>query len=191
VPEEFLGFREAAGKPEFHVAFVGRFTSVKNPEFLLELATSLKEMGKWMEIRMVTMADGGNMLVRELRGKGVVILPPMDTATLGGFYRRTGVLISPSRFETYGNTPLEAVSSGTPALVSWNMGVGEVFRMLGLTDLITDFSDVRSVIDKIEQMLKEGFRIPAAIAEKIKENLAWPRVISRYLEICAKQAERD
>lgn len=191
VPEEFLGFRESPGKQEFHIAFVGRFTSVKNPEFLLELAASLKEMGKQMEIGMVTKADGGNRLVRELRAKGVVILPPMDTAALGGFYRRTGVLISPSRFETYGNTPLEAVSSGTPALVSREMGVGEVFRMLGLTDLITDFSDVRSVIGKIERMLREGFRIPAAIAERIRESLAWPMVISRYLEICARRAERS
>jgi len=188
VPEEFLGYRENVNRPEVQVAFIGRFTSVKNPEFLLELAESLKQMGKQMDIRMVTRAEENNPLVKQLRARGVVILPPMDTSSLGDFYRKTGVVISPSVFETYGNVPLEAVSSGTPALVSRNMGVSEVFNILGLSDLITDFSDVRAVIEKMEQMLMKGVRIPVEIADKIKESFAWPRIITRYMDICANWA---
>jgi glycosyltransferase involved in cell wall biosynthesis len=188
VPEEFLGYRESTKKPEFQVAFVGRFTSVKNPEFLLELAESLKQMGKQMDIRMVTRAEENNPLVKQLRARGVVILPPMDTSSLGDFYRKTGVVISPSVFETYGNVPLEAVSSGTPALVSRNMGVSEVFSILGLSDLITDFSDVRAVIGKMEQMLVKGVRVPVEIADKIQEGFAWPKIITRYMDICADWA---
>jgi len=190
VPEEFLGFREDSAKKEVHIAFVGRFTSVKNPEFLLELATTLKAMGKEMNIHMVTRTDEYNPKAQQLRSIGVIVLPPMNTSSLGGFYRRSHLLISPSHFETYGNAPLEAVSSGTPALVSERMGVSEVFRLLGLTDLIIDFSDVRNVIRKIDEMLGNGFRIKSDIITKIRENLSWSKVIIRYLGICAKQAEK-
>jgi len=44
---------------------------------------------------------------------------------------KVDVIISPSKFETFGNVPLETIlfSNGkTPALISENMGVAEVYK---------------------------------------------------------------
>lgn len=183
VPQEFLAIRGPARK-ETHIAFVGRNTPVKNPEFLLGLKEALDRMHRNYTVKMVTGVDPHNSLIKELRKSGVVILEPLGTSELAGFYASTSVVVSPSRFETFGNVPLEAVSTGTPALVSPSMGVSEVFRSLGISDLVTDFGDAQAVAGKIEAVVESGRAVPEDVRQSIRSTLAWPQIIRRYLGIC-------
>jgi glycosyltransferase involved in cell wall biosynthesis len=188
VPPEFLAFGESREK-EVAIAFVGRNTSVKNPEYLLRLAGALRSSGSPHRIHMVTSVEPDNKLIRELRRAGVIIFEPMDTGRLAEFYRSAHVVISPSKFETYGNVPLEAVSTGTPALISPVMGVGEVFGMLGIGGYITTFEDPLQVAGRIDSIIRTNESVPDEVREKIRRDLSWKQAISRYLKICEAQAE--
>jgi glycosyltransferase involved in cell wall biosynthesis len=188
VPPEFLAVSGPARKVT-HIAFVGRNTPVKNPEFLLELKSALERLRRDYTMKMVTGIDPENRLLKEMRKAGIVVLEPLGTSELAGFYASTGLVISPSRFETFGNVPLEALSTGTPALVSNAMGVSEVFGSLGMDELVTDFSDASKVAEKIEEAVENGKAVPENVRERIRNELNWPRIIRKYIDICVRQAE--
>jgi glycosyltransferase involved in cell wall biosynthesis len=187
VPSEFLAI-DGPEKRETTIAFVGRNTHVKNPEFLLALKKSLERLHRPYNLAMVTGIDPGNRLIRDLRKAGVAVLEPLDTAELARFYRSISLVVSPSRFETFGNVPLECISCGTPALISPNMGVGEVFRHFGLGSYVADFSDPDKITQRIEPIISGEERIPQSLRERIKDELGWPKVIGRYLDLCLRAA---
>jgi glycosyltransferase involved in cell wall biosynthesis len=187
VPPEFFDCCPVH-KKEVDVAFVGRNTSVKNPEFMLDLAREFAKRRNGRNIHMVTKVDPKNTLINELKKASVVVHEPKDTPGLAAFYSSTSVVLCPSHFETYGNVPLEAVSSGTPAFVSPNMGVTEVFGEYGLTGLITQFLDTGAVAEKIEQFIRDGLSVPSTVRSQIRDKLNWPHVIGKYLDICASHA---
>jgi glycosyltransferase involved in cell wall biosynthesis len=188
VPAEFLAVKGPSEKA-VPIAFVGRNTFVKNPEFLLKLADALRALGSLHRIHMVTKIDPENDLIKELRGLGAIVLEPLDTPKLAEFYRTTSIIVSPSHFETFGNVPLEAVSSGTPALVSPSMGVSEVFAGFGMGEYVTGFDDPYAIAERAERAIKEKETVPEGVREKIRRDLSWPSVISRYLEVCISQVE--
>lgn len=161
------------------VGWVGRSTYVKRPDYILQLAKELKQLGKAYQLYMVT--DAQPKLHAELASSGIEVLSPMGSSQLREFYQCRGVIISPSRFETYGNVPMEAIAAGTPALVSSNMGVTERFVELGLEDYITDFDDIPATVKKIEHA--QSMRIPKEFRERLKKYL-WSDVIEQYYRIC-------
>ncbi|MFQ6038851.1 MAG: glycosyltransferase family 4 protein [Candidatus Aminicenantales bacterium] len=164
------------------IGFVGRATKIKNPEFLIKLKRELKRQKRKYPLYMVSEIGRKNRLRKRLRRAGVRILPVMDTRALRDFYRDMGVIISPSAFETYGNVPAESLAAGTPALVSENMGVAEVFRKLALDEFITDFRDVRAVVEKIESLRHRT--VDGHIRRSLRE-YTWEAIIQEYIGVCA------
>jgi glycosyltransferase involved in cell wall biosynthesis len=187
VPNEFLAIK-GPEKRETTVAFVGRNTHVKNPEFLLGLKGALDRLHRPYNMTMVTGVDPNNPLIRDLRRAGVAVLEPLSTQELAKFYSSISIVVSPSRFETFGNVPLECVSSGTPALISQNMGVTEVFRHFGIESYVADFSDPHLIAERLDSIIGRGEKIPDSLRERIRNELSWPKVIGRYLELCARAA---
>ncbi len=187
VPPEFLAVSHHPER-ETAVAFVGRNTPVKNPEFLLSLKQSLEQLGRSYPIRMVTGIDPANPLIRKLRREGIAVLEPLDTPRLAEFYASSGIIVSPSIFETFGNVPLEAVSTGTPALVSTAMGVSEVFGRFGLGNYVTEFGDPRPVAALVDEKIRGREQVPENVRQRIRDELNWPRIIRRYLDICLMHA---
>ncbi len=161
------------------VGWIGRSTYVKRPGYLMQLVNELKQLGKAYRLYMVT--DAQPKLRAELARADIEVLSPMGSSELRAFYQCRGVIISPSRFETYGNVPMEALAAGTPALVSSNMGVTERFIELGLKDYITDFDDLSATIKKIEYV--QSLRIPKEFRERLKKYL-WSAVIGQYYLVC-------
>ena len=161
------------------IGWVGRSTYVKRPDYIPQLASELKQLGKSYKLYMVT--DTQPKLQAELARAGIEVLSPMGSSELREFYQCRGVIINPSRFETYGNVPMEAIAAGTPALVSSNMGVTERFIELGLEDYITDFDNIPATVEKIERV--QSMRIPKEFRERLKKYL-WSAVIEQYYAIC-------
>lgn len=187
VGPEFLDY-EQKSKKDIDVAFVGRTRPVKNPEFLVELAGTFNRLGLPYLIHMVTNVESNNRLISDLRRAGIVISEPLTNPELARFYGSTNVVISPSRFETYGNVPLEAVSVGTPALVSPSMGICEVFDTLGIGNYVTTFDDPYAVAHRIDELIRKQERVPESVRNKIRAQFSWPKIIARYLAICSVRA---
>ena len=90
-------------------------------------------------------------------------------------------MLSPSRFETYGNVAQEAVACGTPSLVSEQMGVAETFRKIGLDDLIIDFSCPKRVLENIEMLL--NYPIPQETIETLRKNFSNEKISAEFVQI--------
>ena len=165
------------------IGFVGRNHPIKNIEFLISLAEALDRNNLNYNISIVSKIKKGKKIRKKLEARAIEIIPTMSTANLREFFAEMGIIVSPSLFETYGNVPLEAVATGTPALVSKKMGVSEVFQKLGLKNLVLeDFNSAKKVLDKVKEVM--GLTIKKDTIEQIRENLRWDKVMRRYIKVC-------
>jgi len=102
---------------------------------------------------------------------------------LAEFYCSCSLIITPSHFETFGNVPLEAIATGTPALINKEVGVREVFNKIGLKDFILDFEDVDSVVKKIKEIKDSKLLIGKGISNKVIKDYNWSLIIDRNFSI--------
>ena len=162
------------------IGFVFRWTEVKNTDIVFKLYNINKEMSGPLEFFIVTDIKDSHKDYKRLQKK-VHILQPMDYKDLNRFYSSCSVIVSASNFETFGNVPLEAIFAGTPALINKNMGVSEVYKKIGLSDLVIDFDDPKMVY---QQILDAQARvIPEELRRKIKEKYSFEKIYLEYLEI--------
>lgn len=148
VPEAF--FRARGRQAKSRIGFVGRWTRIKNTAFLVRFVEINRKAGEPFEIFVLTDPASRKHAVKVLHDRVKFVRPRSKSADLASFYARMGSIICPSHFETYGNVAQEAVAAGTPAFVSRNMGVAEIFEKVGLGALILDFNKPREVFRTLE-----------------------------------------
>lgn len=176
VPQEFFDVR--AKKQSGRVAFVGRWTQIKNTEFLERFVRINARYGKPFALHILTDARGRTEAKRILGERAVVresISQPRDMAQ---FYADMGALICPSFFETYGNVAQEAIAAGTPAFVGKNTGVSEILTEIGLQKYVIDFSDYTKVFKTVRS--QSTARISARARSRLAQ-LAHPQVVHTAL----------
>jgi glycosyltransferase involved in cell wall biosynthesis len=135
------------------VTFLGRITLQKGPEYFIEAA--YKVLKVMHNVRFV-MAGSGDMMERMIRR--AASLKITDRFHFTGFlkgmdvYRMlamSDVYIMPSVSEPFGISPLEAMQSNVPVIISKQSGVAEV-----LTHAVkTDFWDIDAMADAIYGIL--------------------------------------
>jgi glycosyltransferase involved in cell wall biosynthesis len=64
----------------------------------------------------------GERIAVAARAAGAILLPDLDDASLARLYRAAEVVAVPSHYEGFGMVPLEAMASGTPAVVAADAG---------------------------------------------------------------------
>jgi glycosyltransferase involved in cell wall biosynthesis len=64
----------------------------------------------------------GEWIAAQAREAGAILLPDVDDAALARLYRAAEVVAVPSLYEGFGMVPLEAMASGTPAVVAADAG---------------------------------------------------------------------
>ena len=131
------------------VTFLGRVTLQKGPEYFIEAAR--KVLDRCENVRFV-MAGSGDLLNRSVRR--VAQLGMADKFHFTGFLRGadvqrmfaySDVYVMPSVSEPFGISPLEAMISNVPTIISKQSGVAEVLRHA----IKVDFWDIDALADSI------------------------------------------
>jgi glycosyltransferase involved in cell wall biosynthesis len=141
------------GFDEKVVTFLGRITLQKGPEYFIEAAYKVLQV--MHNVRFV-MAGSGDMMERMIRR--AASLKITDRFHFTGFLRGSDVFtmlamsdvyIMPSVSEPFGISPLEAMQSNVPVIISKQSGVAEI-----LTHAVkTDFWDIDAMADAIYGIL--------------------------------------
>lgn len=161
IPNHFFDIKTIGSQK--NIAFVGRWSAIKNPEFIKKI--SRYDNRKNNDHNFNVVSDQKTTQRETSSCNNINYIKPMDSLDLAKFYGTMGMVLSPSTFETYGNVAQESLASGIPALVGPNMGIAETFRQLGLSRYIVDFKSTKDVYNKINNFSGEP------IADKVKEIL--------------------
>lgn len=135
------------------VTFLGRITLQKGPEYFIEAAH--KVLKKADNVRFV-MAGSGDMFPRMIRH--AAILGITDKFHFTGFLKGQDVqqmfavsdlYVMPSVSEPFGISPLEAMQSNVPVIISRQSGVSEILKHA----IKVDFWDIDAMADAIYGIL--------------------------------------
>ncbi len=131
------------------VTFLGRITFQKGPEYFIDAAA--KVLKRCDNVRFV-MAGSGDMMTRAIRQ--VARLGISDRFHFTGFLRGddvarmfalSDVYVMPSVSEPFGISPLEAMRSNVPSIISYQSGAAEVLKYA----FKVNFWDVDAMADDI------------------------------------------
>jgi glycosyltransferase involved in cell wall biosynthesis len=135
------------------VTFLGRITLQKGPEYFIEAAYKVLQV---MDNVRFVMAGSGDMMERMIRRAAKLKIT--DRFHFTGFLKGNDVFtmlhlsdvyIMPSVSEPFGISPLEALHSNVPVIISKQSGVAEI-----LTHAVkTDFWDIDTMADSIYGIL--------------------------------------
>ena len=136
------------------VTFLGRITFQKGPEYFIEAAAKVLKRTKGVRFVMAGSGDMMNRCIRYVAKLGI-----SDRFHFTGFLRgaevqkmfaMSDVYIMPSVSEPFGISPLEAMRSNVPAIISNQSGAAEVLKYA----FKVDFWDVDAMADDIYALLK-------------------------------------
>jgi glycosyltransferase involved in cell wall biosynthesis len=167
------------------VTFLGRVTLQKGPEYFIEAAHLVLQ--KMKNVRFV-MAGSGDMLNR--------MIWRVATLKIGSRFHFTGFLkgddvhhmfglsdvyVMPSISEPFGISPLEAMQSNVPVIISKQSGVSEILQHA----IKVDFWDTYAMADAIYGILKyDG--LPQMFKKHAREevdNLKWEQAAEKVKEV--------
>jgi glycosyltransferase involved in cell wall biosynthesis len=166
------------------VLFLGRLTIQKGPEFFLKAAKKILEH----EDTRFVVAGIGDMLPRLINqavdlgiSNRVIFTGKLTEEEVKHIYKISSVYIMPSVSEPFGITALEAISAGTPTIVSKTAGVSEVFNNC----LKVDFWDTDEMANKVIALLRYN-ALRKTMSEHSKKEIelfTWNRVAERTIDV--------
>lgn len=154
---------EPSSRSDFHfeekhvrekiVTFLGRITFQKGPDYFVEAA--YKILQKDQNVRFV-MAGSGDMLNKMIRRVAQLRISNkfhftgfLDGENVDRMFSMSDVYVMPSVSEPFGISPLEAMRSNVPVVISKQSGVSEVLKYA----LKIDFWDIDAMSDAIYGLL--------------------------------------
>ena len=170
------------------VTFLGRVTYQKGPDYFVEAANKI--LKKDSNVRFV-MAGSGDLLNKMIRRVAQLKISTKFhfTGFLAGtevdtMFAMSDVYVMPSVSEPFGISPLEAMRSNVPVVISKQSGVAEVLQHA----LKVDFWDVDALADAIYGILHyEGLRKMFVRYGKTEvDNLIWENAAQNILEVYNK-----
>lgn len=183
--EEIEKYKIKKGFNEKVVTFLGRITMQKGPEYYIEAANKVLE--KMQNVRFV-MAGSGDMLNRMIDRASALGI--MDRFHFTGFLKGddvyhlfsiSDVYVMPSVSEPFGISPLEAMQSNVPVIISNQSGVSEILKHA----VKVDFWDIDAMADAIYAIL--NYDALSSVFKKMGrsevENLKWENSAQRVKDI--------
>ena len=166
------------------VLFLGRLTIQKGPEFFLKTA---KKVLEYEDARFV-IAGIGDMFPKLIEqavhlgiSNKVIFTGKLTEEEVKHIYKISSIYVMPSVSEPFGITALEAISAGTPTIVSKSAGVSEVLKNC----FKVDFWDTDEMANKIIALLRyDSLRDTMRQSSKREIQLfTWDRVAERTLQV--------
>ena len=177
------------------VLFLGRLSSKKSPDLLLQAFASLPEqIGEDTLQLVIAGPDEGGMQsqLEQMAGKlGVRARVHFPGVVWGNAkwaaYRDADVFVLPSQNENFGNTAAEAVAAGTPVVVTDQCGVAPL--LAGRAGLVVphDAAKIADAIRRIlsEPELREQLKAGSALAVS---QLGWEEPVREMEDLYGKLA---
>lgn len=167
------------------VSFLGRITMQKGPEYFIEAAYEV--LTRRDDVRFV-MGGSGELLNRMIAR--VAALRIGDKFHFTGFlkgdnvyqlYALSDVYVMPSVSEPFGISPLEALQSNVPVIISRQSGVSEILKHA----IKIDFWDIHAMADAIYGILSyEGLhKMFGKYAREEVDNLKWENTAFKVKQI--------
>ncbi|MFA7169429.1 MAG: glycosyltransferase family 4 protein [Candidatus Paceibacterota bacterium] len=182
--EEDLDSRNLLGKKI--VLFLGRLTLHKGPDYFLQAAKKVLEKNDDV---IFIISGTGDMERKTIEnacelgiGDKVLFTGHIRDKDLRRIYKMANLYVMPSVSEPFGITPLEALASKTPVLISKQSGVSETLRHC----LKVDFWDIDEMANKIlavleNQELEECLMTNGnAEIDKLSWDVAADKIITLY-----------
>ena len=145
---------EERGVKDKIVTFLGRITYQKGPDYFVEAAAKVLKRTKNVRFVMAGSGDMMNHVIRRVARLGIA-----DKFHFTGFLRGadvqkmfalSDVYVMPSVSEPFGISPLEAMKSNVPTIISKQSGVAEVLDYA----VKVDYWDVDAMADAIYGLLQ-------------------------------------
>lgn len=172
------------------VLFLGRLTLHKGPDYFLCAAKKVLEKNPEVIFVIAGSGDMEYQIIEQASDMGIA-----DKVLFTGFlrneqlkkiYKMANLYVMPSVSEPFGITPLEAIASGTPVIVSRQSGVSEVLDHC----LKVDFWDINEMANKILAVLENQELEDCLSGNSYKEidKLSWDNVADQIIQIYGKLA---
>lgn len=167
------------------VLFLGRITLQKGPEYFVWAARKVLEYRPKTLFVVTGSGDMQEYMINEVARLGI-----MDKFIFTGFlrgeerdriFKAADLYVMPSVSEPFGLTALEAISNGTPVLVSKQSGVSEILQHA----LKVDFWDITEMANKILAVLDYNALPTDLRSESRKEikNFSWGRAADNVMGV--------
>jgi glycosyltransferase involved in cell wall biosynthesis len=167
------------------VTFLGRVTLQKGPEYFIEAAKLVLQ--KMKNVQFV-MAGSGELLVRSIHriaelgiGERFHFTGFLKGDDVKRMFSLSDVYVMPSVSEPFGISPLEAMQSNVPVIISRQSGVSEILKHA----IKIDFWDVHAMADAIYAIL--NYRGLSSFFRKYGkhevDNLKWENTAHKVKEI--------
>lgn len=167
------------------VTFLGRVTYQKGPDYFVEAAH--KVLKKDHNVRFV-MAGSGDLLNRMIRRVAQLKISTkfhftgfLAGAEVDRMFAMSDVYVMPSVSEPFGISPLEAMRSNVPVVISKQSGVAEVLKHA----LKVDFWDIDALSDAIYGILHyDGLKkMFMKYGKEEVDNLKWENAAFNMLQV--------
>ena len=166
---------EERNVPDKIVTFLGRITYQKGPDYFVEAAAKVLKRVKNVRFVMAGSGDMMNHIIRRVAKLGIA-----DRFHFTGFLRGddvrkmfalSDVYVMPSVSEPFGISPLEAMKSNVPVIISKQSGVAEVLDYA----IKVDYWDVDALADAIYGLISYPVLAKLSSQRGLKEvtNLKW------------------
>ncbi|MEM1692438.1 MAG: glycosyltransferase family 4 protein [Thermofilaceae archaeon] len=158
------------------VLLLTRYQSNKDPRWVLDALDVLYRSGLEFEAVLV----GRGVEAFGYSRPWLSVLGSVDEPTKVSLIRSSDLVVQTSVSEPYGLVPLEAVSLGTPALVSRGAGVSEVLRYG-----VVDPSDVEGVVYTLRELLESPEEREELLEKQRGEDIVkktWVEYAREFLE---------
>jgi len=188
VEKEHKKFQELSPGKDKLVLFLGRVTLQKGPEYFVYAAKKVLEKRKDVKFVMVGTGDMLERMINLTIDLGIndhfLFTGFLEGEALDKVYSMARLYVMPSVSEPFGITPLEAITNGTPVLISKQSGVSEVLHHA----LKVDFWDVNEIANKILSVLHHD-----ALHETLRDNaqiqvnsISWDKSARKLLDVYKK-----
>lgn len=173
------------------VLFAGRVTMQKGPEYFVEMAEKVSKIHNNVIFVMIGTGDQLKGMIRKVAEKGL-----SDKFLFHGFYTRdeankffklADLFVMPSVSEPFGVVPLEAMSRGTPVIISKQSGCSEILK----NTLKVNFWDIDKMSNQVTALLNYTALNKTMSSEGQKEvdKLTWEEPARRCIDIYKELTE--